>query len=195
MKWLRFPRTLGIVVCLYLVGMSVVFGLLSSQNYRFIHSARTVPGTVIALVARAPIGSTRDPQLDARMVSRAPTVRYVVNGATYEYTAAHGRYRQPLRVGETVTVLYDPDDPAVARIRGEGRVLDQHHLPLLLVLVGEARVDDLVGRAGLADVALGCIEVLGAEEIADQERGGDERDPAEDRRLPVAGAPAAHPAG
>ena len=123
MKWLRFPRTLGIVVCLYLVGMSVVFALLSSQNYRFIHSARTVPGTVIALVARAPIGSTRDPQLDARMVSRAPTVRYVVNGTPYEYTAAHGRYRQPLRVGDTVTVLYDPDHPAVARIRGEGRVL------------------------------------------------------------------------
>ena len=41
MKWLRFPRTLGIAVCLYLVGMSVVFGLLSSQNYRFMHAAAT----------------------------------------------------------------------------------------------------------------------------------------------------------
>lgn len=123
MKWLRFPRTLGIVVCLYLVGMSVVFGLLSSQNYRFVHTAQKVNGTVIALVPRAPIGSTREPTADARMISRAPTVRYEVNGAMYEYTAAHGRYRQRLQVGNTVTVLYDPTDPSVARLRGEGEVL------------------------------------------------------------------------
>ena len=123
MKWLRFPRTLGIVVCLYLIGMSVIFGMLSTQNYRFVHSAQKVSGTVTALVPRAPIGSTREPASDARMVSRAPTVRYEVGGKWYEYTAAHGRYRQRLQIGETVTVLYDPKDPAVARIRGEGQVL------------------------------------------------------------------------
>jgi len=123
MKWLRFPRTLGIVVCLYLIGMSVIFGMLSGQNYRFVHHAQKVSGTVTALVPRAPIGSTREPTSDARMVSKAPTVRYEVGGASYEYTAAHGRYRQRLQIGDTVTVLYDPKDPAVARIRGEGQVL------------------------------------------------------------------------
>ena len=73
------------------------------------------------LVPRSPIGSARDP--DARTVSRAPTVRYEVAGTSYEYTAAHGRFRQTLRIGDPVTVLYDPAHPSVARIRGEGKVL------------------------------------------------------------------------
>ena len=121
MKWLRFPRILGIIVCLYLIGMSLIFGMLSSQNYRFVNGAQRTTGTVIALVPRSPIGSARDP--DARTASRAPTVRYEVAGKSYEYTAAHGRFRQPLKVGESVTVLYNPADPSVARIRGEGKVL------------------------------------------------------------------------
>lgn len=121
MKWLRFPRILGIIVCLYLIGMSLVFGMLSSQNYRFVHGAQSTTGTVTALVPRSPIGSARDP--DARTVSRAPTVRYEVAGKTYEYTAAHGRFRQRLQIGNSVTVLYDPTNPAVARIQGEGKVL------------------------------------------------------------------------
>ena len=121
MKWLRFPRILGIVVCLYLIGMSLIFGLLSSQNYRFVHGAQKTTGTVIALVPRSPVGSARN--VDARTVSRAPTVRYEVAGKSYEYTAAHGRFRQTLKIGDPVTVLYDPAEPSVARIRGEGKVL------------------------------------------------------------------------
>ncbi|MGI3781415.1 MAG: DUF3592 domain-containing protein, partial [Janthinobacterium lividum] len=31
-----------------------------------------------------------------------------------------GRYRQRLQVGDRVTVLYAPSDPASARLRGEG---------------------------------------------------------------------------
>jgi hypothetical protein len=122
-KWLRFPRILGIVVCLYLVGMSVVFGVLSQENYEFVHSASQTEGTVIALVPRAPIGSTREPRVNGPRVSLAPTVQYVVNGRTYTYTAAHGRFRQPLRPGDTVTVLYDPQEPGIARIKGEGQLL------------------------------------------------------------------------
>jgi hypothetical protein len=37
-----FPRTLGIIVCLYLLRMSVVFGVLTSRNYRFINDARQI---------------------------------------------------------------------------------------------------------------------------------------------------------
>ena len=121
MKWLRFPRILGIVVCLYLVGMSVVFGVLSRQNYEFVHTASQADGTVVALVPRAPIGSTREPRANAPRVSLAPTVRYVVNGQTYTYTAAHGKFRQPLRPGDTVTVLYSPQNPRIARLKGEGQ--------------------------------------------------------------------------
>jgi hypothetical protein len=122
-KWLRFPRTLGILVCLYLIGMSVVFGVLTSRNYRFVHDARQVSGTVIALVPRAPLGSTREPRAGERMMSLAPTVRYEVNGHTYEYTAGRGRFRQLVRIGDHLTVLYDPKDPADAQLRGEGRLL------------------------------------------------------------------------
>lgn len=123
MRWLRFPRILGLVVCLYLVGMSAVFGILSGQNYRFMHGAGRTEGTVIALVARAPVGSTRDPRAGARAVSLAPEVSYTVEGHAYTYTAAHGRFHQRLRVGEKVSVLYDLTDPAEARLAGEGRLL------------------------------------------------------------------------
>jgi len=123
-KWLHFPRTLGIVVCLYLLGMSVVFGVLTSRSYSFIEHARQISGTVIALVPRAPLGSTREPRAgERRMLSLAPTVQYQVNGKTYEYTAASGRFRQRVRVGDHLTVLYDPTDPGDAQLRGEGRIL------------------------------------------------------------------------
>jgi uncharacterized protein DUF3592 len=122
-KWLRFPRTLGIVVCLYLLGMSGVFGVLTSRNYRFIHDARQIPGTVIALVPRAPLGSTREPRAGERRTSLAPTVQYQVNGKTYTYTAAQGHFRQRVKIGDHLTVLCDPKDPADAQLKGEGRLL------------------------------------------------------------------------
>ena len=124
MKWLRFPRILGVVVCLYLIAMSVVFGKLSTQSYRFLHGAAPVQGVVVALIPQATAGSSRTPIVrPGRTVPLAPTVEYVVEGKTYDYTAAHGRYRQPLRVGDKVTVLYDPTDPSRARLRGEGQIL------------------------------------------------------------------------
>ena len=57
------------------------------------------------------------------MVSLAPRVSYVVNGTSPEYTAAHGRFRQHLKVGDTVQVLYVRSDPSVARLQGEGRLM------------------------------------------------------------------------
>lgn len=122
-KWFRFPRLLGILVCLYLVGITAVFGVLSQQTLHFSKHAATTEGTVVAMVARAPVGSSRNPPPNARTVSLAPKVTYVVDGRTYEYTGAHGQYRQRLRVGDRVQVQYDPSDPNVARIKGEGRVL------------------------------------------------------------------------
>ena len=117
----RFPRTIGVLAAIYLAAMSVVFALLSAQNMDFVRTANQAEGTVVALVARAPLGSTRDAQPDARTPSLAPKVSYVVDGRTYVYVAAHGRYRQRLQVGDRVTVLYAPSDPATARLRGEGQ--------------------------------------------------------------------------
>jgi hypothetical protein len=118
-RWLRFPRLLGLVACVYLMAMAVLFGYLSIQNYRFVHQAARTQGTVISRDPRPPAGSTRTP----RGVTRAPTVRYVVAGKSYTYTAAHGTYRQRHPVGGTMEVLYDPSNPQRARLRGEGQLM------------------------------------------------------------------------
>lgn len=117
----RFARTVGLLAAVYLAAMSVVFALLSAQNVDFVRTASRTEGTIVALVARAPLGSTRDGQPDARTPSLAPKVSYVVDGRTYDYVAAHGRYRQRLQVGDRVTVLYATSDPTSARLRGEGQ--------------------------------------------------------------------------
>ncbi|SEP84244.1 DUF3592 domain-containing protein [Microlunatus flavus] len=132
----RFPQTIGVVAAVYLAAMAVVFALLSAQNADFVRTAGRTDGTVVALVARAPLGSTRESRVDARVPSLAPKVTYVVDGRTYDYVAAHGRYRQRLQVGDTVTVLYAPGDPASARLRGEG----QDSGPFLSVGFGAAAV-------------------------------------------------------
>ncbi len=119
MRWLRFPRLLGVIACVYLMALAVLFGHLSVQNYRFVHHAVQTTGTVVALDPRPPAGSTRT----LRDATLAPKVRYEVGGETYYYTAAHGTYRPRHRVGSTVVVLYDPADPAKARLRGEGRLM------------------------------------------------------------------------
>ncbi|MET0692802.1 MAG: DUF3592 domain-containing protein [Propionibacteriaceae bacterium] len=123
MVWLRFPRVLGLVVCLYLVAMAALFGYLSTQSYRFVSDATATTGTVIALEVKKPAGSQREPDLRSRTVPLAPKVQYEVAGKTYTYVAAHGKFHQRLGVGDQVTVLYDPSDPSVARLQGEGRIL------------------------------------------------------------------------
>lgn len=113
---------MGLVMVLYLAGMAVLFGLLTEKSVDFLDSAASTPGTVIALVPKAPAGSRAQPP-NSRMVSLAPKVSYVVDGTTHEYTAAHGRFRQHLKVGDTVQVLYVRSDPSVARLKGEGRLM------------------------------------------------------------------------
>ncbi len=119
----RFPLVVGVVAIVYLAVMAVVFALLSAQNADFVRTATQTEGTVVALVARAPVGSARDARTDSRTPSLAPKVTYAVEGRTYEYVAPHGRYRQRLEVGDHVTVLYASSDPASARLRGEGQDL------------------------------------------------------------------------
>ena len=70
--------------------------------------------------------------------------------------------------------------------------LDEHELALL-VSREAAVADDVVACAGLADVRVGLVDLLRAYGRPDHERGDDEREPAEDRRLAVARAPATHP--
>ena len=123
MRWLRFPRVMGVLVCLYLLVMAAVFGVFSHEGRQFARHAARTEGTVVALVARAPAGSTREPTVGTRTVALAPKVTYSVGGNTYTYTAAHGRYHQRIQVGDQLEVIYDPSDPSVARLQGEGNVL------------------------------------------------------------------------
>ncbi len=96
---------------------------------------------------------------------------------------------------EAVECLHDVCDrrlePGIAGL--EGLRLDQNDLALLVGGRGEARLDQRVGRAGLADCEVARLEVLRADGGADDDGRGDEREPAEDRGLPVVRAPAAHP--
>lgn len=110
-------------MCLYLLGMAGLFGFLSTQSFRFVSNATATQGTVVGLEVKRTAGSQREPDLRSRTLPMAPKVAYVVAGKTFTYVAAHGRYRQPLAVGDRVTVLYDPSNPIRARLRGEGRIL------------------------------------------------------------------------
>ncbi|MBA3529785.1 MAG: DUF3592 domain-containing protein [Propionibacteriaceae bacterium] len=103
--------------------MSVLFGYLSIGSFHFVRHANATDGTVISLEVKAPAGSQRDSNPNRPYLLLAPKVRYVVDGKTYTYVAAHGRYHQRLRVGDQVSVLYDPGNPQRARLSGEGRVL------------------------------------------------------------------------
>lgn len=140
MTWLRFPRVLGVCICAYLLAMGLLFAAFSARNTTFNTHAATTTGTVVELVPRAAAGSSREPSPTVRTMPTAPTVRYTVGGQTYTYTAAHGRYRQRLRVGDTVAVRYLPADPGQARLQGEDRVL----IPLLAVGFGLAALGVVV---------------------------------------------------
>ncbi len=123
MVWLRFPRTLALAAAGYLLAMAVVFALLSAQGSVFTRQAQQTTGTVVALVPRAPLGSTRESRSSLGPPSLAPRVSYTVDGKTYSYIAPHGRYRQRLRVGDTITVLYAATDPKRARLSDRGQPL------------------------------------------------------------------------
>ena len=163
MTWLRFPRLLGVLIAAYLLAMGLLFASFSARNATFVHGAATTTGTVVELVPRAAAGSTREPSPTVRTMPTAPTVRYTVAGHTYTYTAAHGRYRQRLRVGDQVPVRYLPADPGQARLEGEGRVL----IPLLaiafaLAALGVVVLLALTRRAGRASTRRGPQVAVGA---------------------------------
>ena len=78
----------------------------------------------------------------------------------------------------------------IGRLQGLG--LDQDDLALLVGGLREAGLDDLGRGAGLADGEVVVLEVLRADRAADDDGRDDEREPAEDRGLPVVRTPAAH---
>ncbi|MDW8212557.1 MAG: DUF3592 domain-containing protein [Roseiflexaceae bacterium] len=72
-------------------------------------------GTVIDL-------STRPGEDDSE--GQAPIVRFIAqNGQEFTFTGAVYSYPPAYKIGQTVTVVYPPNQPEQARIRSEGRLL------------------------------------------------------------------------
>jgi hypothetical protein len=134
-RWLRFPRVVGVAVVAYLILVTGYYAFETTRRSQFIADASRTTGIVIALEPRPLPGTTRVHTIGDE-VPLAPEVRYEVGGRTYLYTPAHGMMGSPVRVGDQIEVLYDPDDPSRARLRSEGQVL----LPLITAGFGTLTV-------------------------------------------------------
>lgn len=119
MKWLRFPRVLGIIACVFFLLVAAALVGAKWGDHRWAKDAGRTEGTVTQLVPRPFLGSQREPR--GSQVPVAPEVSYTVDGVSHTYTPAHGQTRRRYQVGGTVTVLYDRSDPTLARLANEGR--------------------------------------------------------------------------
>jgi len=85
--------------------------LLWNSTRRFIANAASAQGEVIELI------EVRDN--DDGSISYKPVVTYeAANGRSIRFTASFSSKPAPYRVGERVEVLYAPQDPSDARIKG-----------------------------------------------------------------------------
>lgn len=119
MTWLRYPRVLGVIACIFFLGVAATLVAGRWGDHEWTLTAARTEGTVTQLVPRPFVGSQREPR--GSQVPVAPEVHYTVAGADYTYTPAHGEMRKRYPVGSHVTVLYDAADPGAARLMNEGR--------------------------------------------------------------------------
>ena len=162
-KWLRFPRVVGVIAVVYFVVVTGYFAYETTRRAQFAADAQVANGVVVALEPRPIAGSTRVPTGGVD-IPLAPQVRYVVGGQTFVYTASHGVIGSPIKVGDAIEVLYDPTNPQRAHLRGEGQIL----LPLI--------------TAGFGTVTLALITVL----VLTRNRGGTAAEGAKDAARPAA---------
>ena len=119
---------------------------------------------------------------------RRAAVRRDLVGAARVVRRAQVLDRRP-RLHRRDDVVHDGAEGG--RLRGESLALDEDDLRLRVGL--EAGVpQDVVGAVRLADVGVVLVDLLRADRLPDHQGGGHEGEPAEDRGLPVARAPAAH---
>jgi hypothetical protein len=83
--------------------------LLANNSRRFVASAHATPGTVVELIASR----------DSDGTTYKPVVRFTAtDGREITYTETFSGNPAPYDVGETVEVLFTPDEPSKARIKG-----------------------------------------------------------------------------
>lgn len=100
-------------------------GLLFLRARRIERESVTAPGEVVAL-AESTSGEGR--------ISYAPVVQFTTAaGRTIRFTDRLGTNPPSNKVGDKVTVSYDPDDPEGARIAGSWLFL-----PMLIAVIGAA---------------------------------------------------------
>lgn len=100
------PLTVGILLLL-------LFALLLVDNIRFLQVCRTTNGEVIGLVRRTSTNKGKT------SVTWAPKIRYLTHsGVTVVFVPGHSSSPPAYQVGEPVEVLYNPDRPREAHIKG-----------------------------------------------------------------------------
>jgi hypothetical protein len=91
------------------VGLLAGAGLVASRTQAFLAGAESVPGTVVGL----------RPQRSDRGTTYAPVVEFQpASGPLRTFKESTSSNPPAYRLGEAVEVLYDPADPADARLRG-----------------------------------------------------------------------------
>lgn len=148
-KWLRFPRVLGIIACAFFLLIAVALGGAKWGDHEWSRTAGRTEGTVTQLLPRPFLGSQRAPR--GSQVPVAPEVSYTVDGVKHLYTPAHGEMRRRYPVGGTVTVLYDRSDPTLARLVDEGRY-GLVGLSVIFVLLSASTAVILIGTRRIAYV-------------------------------------------
>jgi len=122
-RWFRFPRVLGVAACVFFLFVSASLVAAKWGDHQWARTAGRPDGTVVQLVPRPFLGSNRAPRgAQGPVAPVAPVVEHTVNGVQQPaYAPQHGEVRRRYHVGGPVTVLYDRDDPQIARLDDEGR--------------------------------------------------------------------------
>lgn len=109
---MKKPGFLSIVFGLIGVGMLIGAAALALDTRSFVAAAKRAPGSVIELVEKRDSDGS---------VTYKPVVAFTADsGASVNFTSSFSSNPPAYDVGEAVEVLYSPDNPNDARIRGFG---------------------------------------------------------------------------
>ena len=135
---IRYGMQMGCGVTLLLLCVGGLFAAggawLGWRNYTLERDGLEATGRVVELAEKC----ETDPE-DGYSCTYAPVVQFRTQaGQQVTFRSRYFRNPPAYQVGETVTVLYLPEDPHHAEIRGSGRILDGLFLALggALILIG-----------------------------------------------------------
>lgn len=107
-KMLSFIFSALLVVSFILVIVTVVLGINGAKKNATFQECN---GTIIKFYESSSEGTVGSYE----NVSISPVVEYTVNGTRYEFIGKY--YSTNMKIGQDITVLYNPNDPSVASIK------------------------------------------------------------------------------